>query len=142
MSRRHREGGGADTVQSRPVSLVDRLLRPMFSLGFSANTIHEPEPDPVLGFKSGRNVSDREGEVEEDEGENSEPGGYKNFKKSGGNPNSSSKKRENGGAKFCARGHWKPSEDAKLKELVSAYGPQNWNLIAEKLEGRSGKNFN
>ncbi|OVA03922.1 SANT/Myb domain [Macleaya cordata] len=41
--------------------------------------------------------------------------------------------------KLCARGHWRPAEDAKLKELVSQYGPQNWNLIAEKLEGRSGK---
>ncbi|KAJ8484570.1 hypothetical protein OPV22_017055 [Ensete ventricosum] len=39
----------------------------------------------------------------------------------------------------CARGHWRPDEDAKLKELVSQHGPQNWNLIAEKLEGRSGK---
>ncbi|CAH2066392.1 unnamed protein product [Thlaspi arvense] len=38
-----------------------------------------------------------------------------------------------------ARGHWRPAEDAKLKELVSVYGPQNWNLIAEKLQGRSGK---
>ncbi|WOL16354.1 hypothetical protein Cni_G25141 [Canna indica] len=41
--------------------------------------------------------------------------------------------------KLCARGHWRPAEDAKLKELVSQYGPQNWNLIAEKLVGRSGK---
>ncbi|WCJ25685.1 myb domain protein 105 [Euphorbia peplus] len=39
----------------------------------------------------------------------------------------------------CSRGHWKPAEDAKLKELVALYGPQNWNLIAEKLQGRSGK---
>ncbi|XP_010938136.1 uncharacterized protein [Elaeis guineensis] len=46
---------------------------------------------------------------------------------------------ENGQTKLCARGHWRPAEDAKLKELVSQYGPQNWNLIAEKLEGRSGK---
>ncbi|KAI5064193.1 hypothetical protein GOP47_0020863 [Adiantum capillus-veneris] len=38
-----------------------------------------------------------------------------------------------------ARGHWRPAEDEKLKELVAQYGPQNWNLIAEKLEGRSGK---
>ncbi|CAA6654515.1 unnamed protein product [Spirodela intermedia] len=36
-------------------------------------------------------------------------------------------------------GHWRPAEDAKLRELVARYGPQNWNLIAEKLEGRSGK---
>lgn len=42
-------------------------------------------------------------------------------------------------SKLCARGHWRPAEDEKLKELVAQYGPQNWNLIAEKLEGRSGK---
>uniref|UniRef100_A0A6N2L543 Uncharacterized protein n=1 Tax=Salix viminalis TaxID=40686 RepID=A0A6N2L543_SALVM len=40
---------------------------------------------------------------------------------------------------FALRGHWRPAEDAKLKELVAKYGPQNWNLIAENLEGRSGK---
>ncbi|RRT53608.1 hypothetical protein B296_00038700 [Ensete ventricosum] len=40
--------------------------------------------------------------------------------------------------KLCVRGHWRPAEDAKLKELVSLYGPQNWNMIAEKLVGRSG----
>ncbi|XVF06693.1 hypothetical protein REPUB_Repub06bG0072400 [Reevesia pubescens] len=44
-----------------------------------------------------------------------------------------------GHTKLCARGHWRPAEDAKLKELVAQYGPQNWNLIAEHLEGRSGK---
>ncbi|XP_052174373.1 transcription factor CSA-like [Diospyros lotus] len=47
--------------------------------------------------------------------------------------------RKFGHTKLCARGHWRPHEDAKLKELVAQYGPQNWNLIAEKLEGRSGK---
>lgn len=46
---------------------------------------------------------------------------------------SSSKRR-----KLCSRGHWQPAEDSKLKELVSLYGPQNWNIIAEKFEGRSG----
>lgn len=46
---------------------------------------------------------------------------------------------DSGQSKLCARGHWRPAEDAKLKELVAQYGPQNWNLIAEKLEGRSGK---
>ncbi|XP_073036065.1 uncharacterized protein [Primulina eburnea] len=45
----------------------------------------------------------------------------------------------NGQSKLCARGHWRPGEDAKLKELVAIYGPHNWNLIAQKLEGRSGK---
>ncbi|KAL5223348.1 hypothetical protein ABZP36_028061 [Zizania latifolia] len=44
-----------------------------------------------------------------------------------------------GQGKLCARGHWRPAEDAKLKDLVAQYGPQNWNLIAEKLDGRSGK---
>ncbi|GLT53677.1 hypothetical protein SLA2020_269340 [Shorea laevis] len=46
---------------------------------------------------------------------------------------------KSGHAKLCARGHWRPAEDAKLKELVAQYGPQNWNLIAENLQGRSGK---
>lgn len=44
-----------------------------------------------------------------------------------------------GQSKLCTRGHWRPAEDSKLRELVAIYGPQNWNLIAEKLEGRSGK---
>lgn len=43
-----------------------------------------------------------------------------------------------GHTKLCARGHWRPAEDAKLKELVAQYGPQNWNVIAENLDGRSG----
>ena len=43
----------------------------------------------------------------------------------------------NGGG-GALRGHWKPCEDMKLQELVSLYGPQNWNLIAQKLQGRSG----
>ncbi|CAI9752709.1 unnamed protein product [Fraxinus pennsylvanica] len=42
-------------------------------------------------------------------------------------------------SKVCTRGHWRPSEDEKLKQLVDHYGPQNWNAIAENLEGRSGK---
>ncbi|XP_073276429.1 uncharacterized protein [Primulina huaijiensis] len=37
------------------------------------------------------------------------------------------------------RGHWRPAEDDKLRQLVHQYGPQNWNSIAEKLQGRSGK---
>ncbi|WOL02369.1 transcriptional activator Myb-like [Canna indica] len=39
----------------------------------------------------------------------------------------------------CYRGHWRPSEDEKLRQLVQKFGPQNWNSIAEKLHGRSGK---
>ncbi|XP_010912603.1 uncharacterized protein [Elaeis guineensis] len=41
--------------------------------------------------------------------------------------------------KVCPRGHWRPGEDEKLRQLVEQYGPQNWNSIAEKLQGRSGK---
>ncbi|XP_050236038.1 transcription factor MYB105-like [Mercurialis annua] len=59
------------------------------------------------------------------------------------NTNSTSGGKEtdssSGQSKLCARGHWRPAEDSKLKELVALYGPQNWNLIAEKLQGRSGK---
>lgn len=40
---------------------------------------------------------------------------------------------------MCSRGHWRPSEDEKLRELVESYGPHNWNAIAENLRGRSGK---
>lgn len=39
---------------------------------------------------------------------------------------------------MCSRGHWRPAEDEKLRELVEKYGPHNWNAIAEKLQGRSG----
>ncbi|KAI0494355.1 hypothetical protein KFK09_024489 [Dendrobium nobile] len=41
--------------------------------------------------------------------------------------------------KTCPRGHWRPGEDEKLRQLVEEFGPQNWNTIAEKLQGRSGK---
>ncbi|KAK6939971.1 hypothetical protein RJ641_029502 [Dillenia turbinata] len=41
--------------------------------------------------------------------------------------------------KSCPRGHWRPAEDERLRQLVEQYGPQNWNSIAEKLQGRSGK---
>ncbi|KAK9075152.1 hypothetical protein SSX86_003472 [Deinandra increscens subsp. villosa] len=40
---------------------------------------------------------------------------------------------------MCSRGHWRPSEDQKLRQLVHQYGPHNWNAIADKLQGRSGK---
>lgn len=43
------------------------------------------------------------------------------------------------GTKGCPRGHWRPDEDEKLRQLVKKYGPQNWNSIAEQLQGRSGK---
>ncbi|XP_075503871.1 transcription factor MYB117-like [Primulina tabacum] len=57
----------------------------------------------------------------------------------GQNSDGNCKKFKNKQSKLCCRGHWKPSEDTKLRELVAMYGPQNWNLIAETLKGRSGK---
>ncbi|XP_019186374.1 PREDICTED: transcription factor MYB44-like [Ipomoea nil] len=42
-------------------------------------------------------------------------------------------------SRFIPRGHWKPDEDAKLKELVALHGAHNWNFIAHNLPGRSGK---
>ncbi|PIA62741.1 hypothetical protein AQUCO_00200639v1 [Aquilegia coerulea] len=64
-----------------------------------------------------------------------------NFNEENPNENCANGKEidSSGQSKLCARGHWRPAEDTKLKELVALYGPQNWNLIAEKLEGRSGK---
>ncbi|KAL5676707.1 hypothetical protein ACJX0J_012838, partial [Zea mays] len=54
---------------------------------------------------------------------------------------SSSSTNTSDGAKpsSCRRGHWRPGEDEKLKQLVNKYGAQKWKSIAEKLEGRSGK---
>ena len=43
--------------------------------------------------------------------------------------------------KTCPRGHWRPGEDEKLRQLVEQYGPQNWNSIAKKLQGRSGNSI-
>ncbi|KAL5982689.1 hypothetical protein ACLOJK_016765 [Asimina triloba] len=53
--------------------------------------------------------------------------------------NKQMEKPEADDSKNCPRGHWRPAEDEKLRELVEQYGPQNWNSIAEKLQGRSGK---
>ncbi|KAK4745077.1 hypothetical protein SAY87_011389 [Trapa incisa] len=51
---------------------------------------------------------------------------------------SSSGDRADKGGSYCPRGHWRPAEDEKLRQLVDKHGPQNWNSIAEKLQGRSG----
>ncbi|KAG7555633.1 Homeobox-like domain superfamily [Arabidopsis suecica] len=61
-------------------------------------------------------------------------------KESGENEKSLEMRGKSGiNTKVCSRGHWRPTEDAKLKELVAQFGPQNWNLIAHHLLGRSGK---
>ncbi|KAL0856007.1 hypothetical protein Bca101_061160 [Brassica carinata] len=49
------------------------------------------------------------------------------------------KKNKQRGSRVCSRGHWRISEDSQLTELVAVYGPQNWNHIAEKMQGRTGK---
>jgi len=37
--------------------------------------------------------------------------------------------------------HWKKDEDEKLSQLVQEHGPQDWNAIAQHIEGRSGKSM-
>ncbi|XP_019102225.1 PREDICTED: transcription factor MYB35-like [Camelina sativa] len=49
------------------------------------------------------------------------------------------KKKKQSGSRVCSRGHWRISEDTQLMELVAVNGPQNWNHIAENMQGRTGK---
>ncbi|KAK9675922.1 hypothetical protein RND81_11G041700 [Saponaria officinalis] len=80
--------------------------------------------------------------VHGEHGANVEKNGILNIHNNNININNNVNKKEGcsrDNTKVCGRGHWRPAEDNKLKELVAIYGPQNWNLIAEKLEGRSGK---
>ncbi|KAK4393124.1 Transcription factor [Sesamum angolense] len=139
-------------------ALIDRTLLPVLSKGFSADAFINPVH--VLELKSkprggggsmdfsvmkGCNIRVSEdcsyNNVQEEVEKAAMGGCSENFSKinNGKNPSESCKKIERGQTKFRARGHWTPSEDAKLRKLVALYGPQNWNLIAEKLEGRSGK---
>lgn len=41
-----------------------------------------------------------------------------------------------GGPRSCV---WSAEEDAMLSRLVAAFGPVNWNAIAEMIPGRSGQ---
>ncbi|KAJ0257769.1 Transcription factor MYB117 [Hirschfeldia incana] len=92
------------------------------------NTSHEFDI-----FKSAFGVNEEESNNHNPNYSNSESG-KKETTDSGQSWSSSSSKPS-----VLGRGHWRPAEDVKLKELVAIYGPQNWNLIAEKLQGRSGK---
>ncbi|KAG1365583.1 transcription factor CSA [Cocos nucifera] len=124
-------------------------------MGFFPPLLPPPPPSgPFLGASSSHSV-EREcwpGDMgfpsEEKQGE-----GFQGFEGGQGSPvdesdgdegeegENSGGRRDNEGvhAKISVRCHWRPSEDARLRELVAEYGPHNWNLIAEKLEGRSGK---
>ncbi|OAY64133.1 Transcription factor MYB44 [Ananas comosus] len=98
---------------------------------FSPPTPQAPAQPPIShGFINGgkEEEEDEDNDDDDDEEEEGEEGevGNKSF-------------AENTHVKLCCRGHWRPVEDAKLRELVSQFGPQNWNLIAENLQGRSGK---
>lgn len=87
-------------------------------------------------WETGQREIDEAGLEEEDGDENDNDGGGKIVSYGGGRGKNGSVGGRH--TKLCARGHWRPAEDAKLKELVAHYGPQNWNLIAENLRGRSG----
>ncbi|KAK4417652.1 Transcription factor [Sesamum alatum] len=147
----HQEHGGSAAYKR--CSVV-----PVLSMGFSLDAFKDPVHVLELKWKPrGRGGSMGFSVMEgcnirlsedcsnngQEEAENAAMEGCsKNFSKvnnNGKNPSESCKEIERGQTKFRARGHWKPSEDAKLRKLVAVYGPQNWNLIAEKLEGRSGK---
>ncbi|XP_022998175.1 transcription factor MYB52-like [Cucurbita maxima] len=38
-----------------------------------------------------------------------------------------------------SRGHWHAAKNHKLQMLVERHDPHNWNVIAQSLQGRSGK---
>ncbi|XP_011098643.2 myb-related protein A-like isoform X2 [Sesamum indicum] len=138
--------------------LIDRtVLFPVLSMGFSADAFKDPvHVSEIKSKPRGRGGSmdfsvmkgcnirvskDCSNNVQEEVEKAAMGGCSVNFSKinNGKNPSESCKRMERGQTKFRARGHWRPSEDAKLRKLVALYGPQNWNLIAQKLEGRSGK---
>nr|KAJ0209036.1 hypothetical protein LSAT_V11C400225050 [Lactuca sativa] len=68
---------------------------------------------------------------------NSQPGVLDKMTKSAEKPNSQHGEDGDSCRQFVVKGHWKPSEDRKLRELVAVHGPKNWNMISEQLPGRS-----
>ncbi|CAK7326103.1 unnamed protein product [Dovyalis caffra] len=117
-----------------PASSSHEMENGRLTWGFSFMGTYHANSDAVVEFK----VSDFSDGFEE----NNETINHNANSSNEENPNENmfgGKETDSGQSKLCARGHWRPAEDTKLKELVALYGPQNWNLIAEKLEGRSGK---
>ncbi|XP_020960388.1 transcription factor MYB117 isoform X2 [Arachis ipaensis] len=121
MSHHHHHANGVENPE-----LIMMGLQILSSSKWKMGTNNNSE-NKSLSLK----IGDEEDEI--DGGEEREEGNSK------GPCSSSSNGGKIGHVKLCARGHWRPAEDAQLKALVSQYGPQNWNLIAEHLKGRSGK---
>ncbi|OIW21720.1 hypothetical protein TanjilG_08526 [Lupinus angustifolius] len=106
----------------------------MRECNIARNFVEHPNNCDIVMEGKGSDFSDGVGENSEKINQNA------NINEENPNENLSGKEVDTTGqSKLCARGHWRPAEDSKLKDLVALYGPQNWNLIAEKLEGRSGK---
>lgn len=136
---------GSSQTQTPPLSLSHgngvegSNSNPEMGLLIFASTVFQ-QPQECRGTK--RAIDEEEEEEEEDEEEEEGVDEIENNKnlclKLGGDEAQAAKSSASGKTKLCARGHWRPAEDEKLKELVAQYGPQNWNLIAENLEGRSG----
>ncbi|KAL8150161.1 hypothetical protein V2J09_019969 [Rumex salicifolius] len=126
-------------------------INPSFSLSPQARSFSCLGSPDFIGSRSLDNEVDDEFEEEEEEEEeihhfsmnSMEDGAFidlnATYKEDGNESENGEMQQLQNQAKTCFRGHWRPAEDAKLKELVATYGPRNWNLIAQKLEGRSGK---
>lgn len=117
------------------------FLRPQLSLpqvpdeGLGFQFMTPPMELNKLQYSSGRVRKTMETHSSWDESDNDQEEEEEADKRSAGGGHGI---RRSGNTKVCTRGHWRPAEDAKLKDLVSHFGPQNWNLIAEHLQGRSG----
>ncbi|CAJ1932046.1 unnamed protein product [Sphenostylis stenocarpa] len=118
-SHGHGHGGASGVENGRSTSWSFPFMREFLSSNF------EDSSDLGAGESNSNEKTNTNGKFSEESNPNENP--------------LSGKEVDSGHSKLCARGHWRPAEDSKLKELVALYGPQNWNLIAEKLEGRSGK---
>ncbi|XP_057718895.1 transcription factor MYB54-like [Arachis stenosperma] len=121
MGHHHHHANGVENPE-----LIMMGLQILSSSKWKIGTNNNSE-NKSLSLKIGDEEDEIDGGEEREEGNNKGP------------CSSSSNGGKIGHVKLCARGHWRPAEDAQLKALVSQYGPQNWNLIAEHLKGRSGK---
>ncbi|XP_010552570.1 PREDICTED: uncharacterized protein LOC104822908 [Tarenaya hassleriana] len=135
-SSRYRQLSCNSVVLSEDLSWMDLINAPRsWDLPFNIENDHRlfNRSNFEVGFhQSPSNLNNAVIKGEISDHNNSEVSGKEEADIINGNGKPSSKAN-------ISRGHWKPAEDNKLRELVAVYGPQNWNLIAEKLHGRSGK---